>query len=143
MNGTDAMTNEVQARLAGVALPPGVEPFAGVFAHAPHLASREAKYRRKRCANLEDAVRRSGLKSGMTVSFHHAFREGDKVINAVVACLASMGFRDLTLAPSSLLSCNAPLIAAPWPASWPCSGATASLPRRRRWGCVTSQPARR
>jgi len=110
MNGDIAMINDAQARLAGVALPPGAEPFAGVFAHAPHLVSREAKYRRKRCANLEDAVRRSGLKSGMTVSFHHAFREGDKTINTVVACLASMGFRDLTLAASSLLSCNTPLI---------------------------------
>ena len=110
MNADIAMITDAQARLAGVALPPGAEPFAGVFAHAPHLVSREAKYRRKRCANLEDAVRRSGLKSGMTVSFHHAFREGDKTINTVVACLASMGFRDLTLAASSLLSCNTPLI---------------------------------
>lgn len=29
----------------------------------------------------------------MTISFHHAFREGDRVINTVVALLARMGFK--------------------------------------------------
>jgi citrate lyase subunit alpha/citrate CoA-transferase len=28
----------------------------------------------------------------MTISFHHAFRGGDKVVNMVVAKLAEMGF---------------------------------------------------
>ncbi|MCE1235875.1 MAG: citrate lyase subunit alpha [Hyphomicrobiales bacterium] len=104
------MTNTIEDRLAGVALPAGLEPFAGVAAHAPHLASREEKHGRKIAKSLEDAIRASGLKNGMTVSFHHAFREGDKTINFVFDTLATMGFRDLTLAPSSLLSCNAPLI---------------------------------
>jgi len=105
-----AMTNTIEARLAGITLPRGLEPFAGVTAHAPHLASREEKHGRKLVRSLEDAIRASGLKNGMTISFHHAFREGDKTINAVVDRLAAMGYRDLTLAPSSLLSCNAPLI---------------------------------
>ncbi|ECB4261807.1 citrate lyase subunit alpha, partial [Salmonella enterica subsp. enterica serovar Typhimurium] len=30
----------------------------------------------KLCASLEEAIRRSGLRDGMTVSFHHAFRGG-------------------------------------------------------------------
>ena len=34
---------------------------------------------------LEDAIRLSGLKDGMTISFHHHFRGGDKVVNMVVA----------------------------------------------------------
>ena len=46
----------------------------------------------------------------MTVSFHHAFREGDKVINYVMAKLAEKGLKGLTLASSSLMTCNAPLI---------------------------------
>jgi len=105
------MSNNVQTRLAGFALPANVEAFAGVAAHAPYLASREGKHDRKIANSLEDAIRASGLKDGMTISFHHAFREGDTTINSVVAKLAEMGFRDLTLAPSSLLSCNSPLIA--------------------------------
>ena len=104
------MTNYIETRLSGLALPKNVEAFAGVTARAPHLASRESKHDRKLVNSLEDAIRASGLKNGMTISFHHAFREGDTTINTVVAKLAEMGFRDLTLAPSSLLSCNAPLI---------------------------------
>jgi len=104
------MTNSVQSRLSGFSLPSRCEAFAGVAAHAPYLASREGKHDRKIAKSLEDAVRASGLKNGMTISFHHAFREGDTTINGVVAKLAEMGFRDLTLASSSLLSCNAPLI---------------------------------
>lgn len=104
------MTNTIQDRLAGFALPAGLAPFAGVAAHASHLASREEKHGRKLTKSLEDAIRASGLKNGMTISFHHAFREGDKTINFVVDTLAAMGFRDLTLASSSLLSCNTPLI---------------------------------
>ncbi|WP_247872597.1 citrate lyase subunit alpha [Azospirillum sp. TSO35-2] len=86
-------------------------PLFSGFAHqTPYLKDPVAKRSRKICGTLEEAIRRSGLKDGMTISFHHAFREGDKTINTVVDLLARMGFKDLTLAPSSLLSCNAPLI---------------------------------
>lgn len=77
---------------------------------APWLADAEAKRYRKLCHSVEDAVMRSGLQNGMTISFHHAFREGDRVINNVIALLARMGFKDLTLASSSLMSCNENLI---------------------------------
>ncbi len=60
--------------------------------------------------NLDEAVRRSGLESGMTVSFHHHFREGDFVVNMVMDAIARAGIRDLTLAPSSLTSIHAPLL---------------------------------
>ncbi|MTJ84209.1 MAG: citrate lyase subunit alpha [Telmatospirillum sp.] len=87
-----------------------LEPFREFARHAPYLRDGARKYSRKICASLEDAVRAAGVRDGMTISFHHAFREGDKTINMVVDLLARMGFRDLTLASSSLLSCNAPLI---------------------------------
>ena len=38
--------------------------------------------------SLEEAIRRSGLKDGMTVSFHHHFRGGDKVLNMVMDKIA-------------------------------------------------------
>lgn len=59
---------------------------------------------------LEEAIRRSGLKDGMTISFHHHFRGGDKVVNMVVDKLAEMGFKNLHLAASSLQDVHAPLI---------------------------------
>ena len=86
------------------------EEFAGFSAKSPYLADPVAKLDRKIVGSIEEAIRRTGLKDGMTISFHHAFREGDKVINMVVGILAEMGYKDLTLASSSLVSANAPLI---------------------------------
>ncbi|WP_320129691.1 citrate lyase subunit alpha [uncultured Sphaerochaeta sp.] len=60
--------------------------------------------------DLETAIQLSKLKDGMTISFHHHFRDGDKVLNLVMDKLAKMGFRNLTLAASSLLDCHEPLI---------------------------------
>lgn len=60
--------------------------------------------------SLEKAVELSGLRNGMTISFHHHFREGDHIVNMVVDTLARMGFRDLRLAASSLSDVHAPLI---------------------------------
>ncbi|SWE50213.1 citrate lyase subunit alpha [Klebsiella pneumoniae] len=91
-------------------MPNGLTPYAGVTAKSPWLASESEKRQRKICDSLETAIRRSGLQNGMTISFHHAFRGGDKVVNMVVAKLAEMGFRDLTLASSSLIDAHWPLI---------------------------------
>jgi len=85
-------------------------PFAGADALTPYLESESAKLHRKLCVSLEEAIKRTGLKEGMTISFHHAFREGDKVINQVVDTLARLGFKNLTLASSSLLNCHDPLV---------------------------------
>ncbi|WP_105884362.1 citrate lyase subunit alpha [Cronobacter malonaticus] len=88
----------------------GLVPFDTAHTATPWLADDEYKHTRKLCVSLEEAVRKSGLRDGMTISFHHAFREGDRVINQVVATLARMGFKNLTLASSSLMTCNDPLI---------------------------------
>ncbi len=64
----------------------------------------------KICKNLEQAIERSGLKDGMTISFHHAFRGGDKVLNMVLNTIAKMGFKDLTIASSSLSSVHDELV---------------------------------
>ena len=66
--------------------------------------------RHTKVVTLEEAIRRSGLQDGMTISFHHHFRGGDKVVNLVVAKLAEMGFKNLHLAASSLSDVHAPLI---------------------------------
>lgn len=60
--------------------------------------------------SLEDAIVRSGLKDGMTISFHHHFRNGDYIINIVLETLARMGFRDLKVAASSLTDVHAPMV---------------------------------
>ncbi|WP_392562660.1 citrate lyase subunit alpha [Orbus sturtevantii] len=85
-------------------------PFTGANTTTPYLASLQQKHERKLCQSIEDAITKCGLTDGMTISFHHAFREGDKIINLVMDIIAKQGIKDLTLASSSLLSCNTPLI---------------------------------
>lgn len=64
----------------------------------------------KMVESLEKAIEMSGLKDGMTISFHHHFRNGDYIVNMVLSTLANMGFKDLVLAASSLTDCHAPII---------------------------------
>ncbi|MBT1868423.1 citrate lyase subunit alpha [Enterobacter mori] len=85
--------------------------FSGANATTPYLADAEQKSQRKLFASVDDVLARCDLHDGMTVSFHHAFREGDKVINYVMDKLAQRGLKGITLASSSLMSCNSPLIA--------------------------------
>lgn len=60
--------------------------------------------------SIEEAIVKSGLKDGMTISFHHHFREGDYILNTVLDVIAKLGIKDLTLASSSLGSVHKPLI---------------------------------
>lgn len=76
----------------------------------PHLSSPETKKSRKIKADLKSAIDAVGLTDGMTISFHHAFRSGDKTVNMVMATIAEMGFKNLTLASSSLTTTHAPLV---------------------------------
>ena len=46
----------------------------------------------------------------MTVSFHHHLRNGDYVLNMVLAAAAELGIRDLTVNASSVFDCHEPLI---------------------------------
>ena len=105
--------------ILGVDLPERIEgvgplrPYDGKrFGGTPFEAGLKApvKETRKLLDSLEEAIRLSGLKDGMTISFHHHFRNGDYIVNMVVDKLAEMGFRDLAIAASSLSDCHAPLI---------------------------------
>lgn len=66
--------------------------------------------RSKLLKDLESAIDACELKSGDTVSFHHHLRNGDQVLNQVLAAAARRGIRDLTVAASSLFGVHAPLI---------------------------------
>ncbi|MGL5051605.1 MAG: citrate lyase subunit alpha [Fusobacteriaceae bacterium] len=57
--------------------------------------------RNKVISSLEEAIKLSGLQDGMTISFHHHFRNGDKVLPMVMELLAKMGFKNLRVAASS------------------------------------------
>jgi citrate lyase subunit alpha/citrate CoA-transferase len=64
----------------------------------------------KLCASLDDAIRKSGLGNGGTISFHHHLRNGDRVVNMVMDRIAKMGFRDIGVVPSAFFPVHKPLI---------------------------------
>lgn len=63
----------------------------------------------KLVSSLREAIAASGLRDGMTVSFHHHLRSGDYVINIVMNEIAAMGIKNLTVNASSLFDVHAPL----------------------------------
>lgn len=60
--------------------------------------------------SIREAIEKTGLKDGMTISFHHHFREGDYVMNMVLDEIAKMGIKNLSIAPSSIANIHEPLI---------------------------------
>ena len=64
----------------------------------------------KLCNSLKEAIKKSGLRDGMTISFHHHLRNGDYVLNTVLEEIAALGIKDLTVNASSLFDCHEPLI---------------------------------
>ena len=60
--------------------------------------------------SIREAIRLSGLKDGMTVSFHHHLRNGDYVLNMVMEQIADLGIRDITVNASSLFDVHTPLL---------------------------------
>ncbi|MGC9529799.1 MAG: citrate lyase subunit alpha [Candidatus Bipolaricaulaceae bacterium] len=108
----NAAGREVPEQIAGRP----VRPFQGAFATRPHgrRAGGPLKTIRpgqdKVVTGLEDALRAAGLASGMTISFHHAFRDGDRLVLAVVEAAARLGVENLRLFPTALFPCHRGLI---------------------------------
>jgi citrate lyase subunit alpha/citrate CoA-transferase len=108
----NVLGREIPARINGRQL----TPFAGAFAVTPTGRQYGRKiavnipHSDKIVANLDQVIDAVGLKDGMTISFHHHFRNGDYVLNAVVAAIARKGIHGLTLAPSSLNGINDAII---------------------------------
>ncbi|ORC35394.1 citrate lyase subunit alpha [Marispirochaeta aestuarii] len=96
---------------------PGCEklkPFQGAFANTPLVRQEKGNRNLPRLNKLldtvEQAVLKTGLKDGMTISFHHHFRNGDKVVNMVLDVIANLGIKNLTLASSSLTTVHDELL---------------------------------
>ena len=60
--------------------------------------------------SLVEALKQCGAKDGMTFSFHHHLRDGDYVVNQVMAAaIEELGLKDLTIAATSLGSAHDPI----------------------------------
>ena len=64
----------------------------------------------KRVPDLKTALEKCGLKSGMTVSSHHHFRNGDFIALKTLQAAAEIGARDLMWFPSASFPCQAPVV---------------------------------
>ena len=58
--------------------------------------------------SIREAIELSGLKSGMSISFHHHLRNGDYTLNMVMEQIAAMGIKDIILNASSVFDIHAP-----------------------------------
>ncbi|MBP5159858.1 MAG: citrate lyase subunit alpha, partial [Lachnospiraceae bacterium] len=56
----------------------------------------------KLVGSIREVLDKCGIKDGMTLSFHHHFREGDYVAAMVMKEVHEMGIKDLTICASSL-----------------------------------------
>jgi citrate lyase subunit alpha / citrate CoA-transferase len=111
----NAVGREIPTRIDGKRY----RPFAGAFVTSPEEGKRRVGPRLGTLLHpgedclaptLKAAMKRAELQDGMTISFHHHFREGDYVLNMVLKEVAKMGLRNMTIAPSSLFSVHEPLI---------------------------------
>jgi len=93
-----------------------LRPYAGPFSFQPvrrrfgREISQALPGESKLLDSIEKAVIETGLKDGMTISFHHHLREGDYILNMVLDTIFKMGIKNLTLAPSSLTEVHRPVI---------------------------------
>lgn len=60
--------------------------------------------------NLKEALKKSGLKNGMTISTHHHLRNGDGLTNVLFDTIKEMGIKNIRWYPSASFPCHEYLI---------------------------------
>jgi len=64
----------------------------------------------KRVPDLATALKKCGLRDGMTISSHHHLRDGDRVALTALQTAAALGAKDLMWFPSASFPAHAPVI---------------------------------
>jgi citrate lyase subunit alpha/citrate CoA-transferase len=91
-------------------------PYQGAFTMQPTMKRQAPKVKRvhpsqqKLFDNLALVFKQIPITDGMTLSFHHHFRNGDGVVNQVLAIAAALGIKDLKVALSSVFPVHETLI---------------------------------
>jgi len=112
------MKNSLGIDIPDEVLAAGDEVYQGAFAKhhmiyqkaAPKTQAVIDPNQSKVLPDLKDAIRACGLKDGMTVSFHHHLRDGDYVVSMVMAAIAELGIKDITICATSLGSAHDSLV---------------------------------
>ena len=84
---------------------PGTEPVKSLRTAGKHVSGDC-----KMAESIEEAIKACGLKDGMTISFHHSFREGDEIIGQVLKAIKNLGIKHLKFAPSAVVNIKNPSI---------------------------------
>ncbi len=95
----------------------GKKPFAGTLSldstqytkAAPTIRANIDPNRSKVLSSIKEALEKCEIRDGMTISFHHHFREGDYVLNMVMAAIHDMGIKSITICASSMGKANDPV----------------------------------
>lgn len=93
-----------------------VRPFSGAFDNLGVVERASVKLssaipgKSKLLPSVRAAIDACALRDGAVVSFHHHLRNGDRVLEMVVAEIARSGLKGVTIAPSSLFPAHAPLV---------------------------------
>jgi citrate lyase subunit alpha/citrate CoA-transferase len=112
----DVITNSVGREIPKTIDSKELKPYQGAFVTAPSpwKAPMKAGFIKpgesKILGSLEDAIEKTGLKDGMTVSFHHHLRNGDGVVNIVMDAIASKGIKNIRIFPTALFPVHEHLI---------------------------------
>jgi citrate lyase subunit alpha / citrate CoA-transferase len=94
-------------------------PYKGVGKHKPNIKRHAPKVAScadyplngdKQVDSIKEALVKSGIKDGMTISTHHHFRNGDLVANMVFDAAKELGIKGLRWFPSASFPCHAHLL---------------------------------
>jgi citrate lyase subunit alpha/citrate CoA-transferase len=112
----DVITNSVGREIPKTIDGRELKPYQGAFAtppkpwKAPMKAGFIKPGESKILGSLEEAIEKTGLKDGMTISFHHHLRNGDGVMNMVMDAIASKGIKNIRIFPTALFPVHEHLI---------------------------------
>ena len=90
-------------------------PYKGINKHRPEHSMTAPAIRsctdypsdgNKLVKNLKEALKKSGLKNGMTISTHHHLRNGDGLTNILFDTIKEMGIKNIRWFPSASFPCH-------------------------------------
>lgn len=91
-------------------------PYQGIGKHIPKGRKTGppipsgANHGNKVLENIDQALDKMNLFDGMTISFHHHLRNGDRLVNLILAKLDQRGIKNIILAPSALFPVHEPVV---------------------------------
>lgn len=110
----NSLGRELPEQIGDYKVRPYMGPYAAPAEQRPVVTRRTAGHvipgESKMKPDLKAAILASGLRDGMTISFHHSFREGDMVIGQVLTAIRELGIKGLRFAPSAVVNVKSPSV---------------------------------